>query len=70
VCGAAVDLPCLPYQGCTAQAVTYSCVALLKCTRSQERDLELADALYTAHGHLGFSKDDFVKVRHGSCCSK
>jgi hypothetical protein len=30
----------------------------------QERDQQLADELYTAHGHLGFSRDFFVKVRN------
>jgi hypothetical protein len=30
----------------------------------QERDQQLADALYAEHGHLGFSRDFFVKVRH------
>jgi hypothetical protein len=30
----------------------------------QERDQQLADALYAAHGELGFSRDFFVKVRH------
>jgi uncharacterized membrane protein affecting hemolysin expression len=30
----------------------------------QERNQQLVDELYAAHGHLGFSRNFFMKVRH------
>jgi hypothetical protein len=30
----------------------------------QEHDQQLVDQLYTEHGHLGFSRNFFMKVRH------
>jgi hypothetical protein len=65
------DVICAPQavphtSGCTLQL--WQCHdGTLTCSCLQEHDQQLVDALYTAHGHLGFPRDFFVKVRH-SCC--